>query len=68
VDSLLTYGGFLESNSTSKLECFGANGVTTFQGPKTSVTVQLKKKHTAFMLGVQILSRLTLVTKIKLLL
>jgi hypothetical protein len=78
VDSLLTYSGISESNLASKLVCFGVDGVTTFQGPKTNVITQLKK-NTPFMLGVhcvthqtnlvvQTLYRLTLVTKIKLLL
>jgi hypothetical protein len=43
VDSLLTYDGLLEFNLPSKLVCFGVDLVTTFQGPKTSVTMQLKK-------------------------
>jgi hypothetical protein len=39
MDSLLTYGGISKSDLTSKLVCFGANGVTTFQGSKTNVIV-----------------------------
>ncbi len=39
VDSLLTYGGLSKSNLASKLVCFGANGVTTFQGSKTGVSM-----------------------------
>ncbi len=39
VDFLLTYGGLSKSNLASKLVCFGVNGVTTFQGSKTSVSM-----------------------------
>jgi len=39
VDFLLTYGGLSKSNLASKLVCFRANGVTTFQGSKTGVSM-----------------------------
>ena len=34
------------------LLCIGANGVSTFQGPKTGVTLQIQSKYTPFALGV----------------
>jgi hypothetical protein len=41
VDSLLTYGGFKKFDLAFKLVCFATNGVITFQGSKTNVTMQL---------------------------
>ncbi len=59
--------------------CFRANGMTTFQGSKIGVILQLEGKYTPFMLNVhhathrtslvvQMLFQLTLVAKIKLML
>jgi hypothetical protein len=42
MDALLQYGGLLELNLGLKLMCFGANGVTIFQGFKLDVIMQLK--------------------------
>jgi hypothetical protein len=46
VDSLLTYDGLSKFDLVFKLVCFATNGVISFQGSKTSVIMQLKKKHT----------------------
>jgi hypothetical protein len=50
--SLHTYNGLSEFPLVSKLICFGIDGVTTFQGSKISVIVQLKENHAPLMLGV----------------
>ncbi len=50
--SLLTYNGLSKFDLASKLVCFGVDGVTTFQGSKIGVTVELKKNHAPLMLGV----------------
>lgn len=50
--SLLTYNGISKFPLAFKLVCFGIDGVTTFQGSKTSVIVQLKENHAPLMLGV----------------
>jgi hypothetical protein len=34
------------------LLCFGADGITVFQGARTGVTVQLAQKHAPFSIGV----------------
>ncbi len=52
VGSLLTYNGLLEFDLAFKLVCFGVDGVTTFQGSKIGVTVELKENHAPSMLGV----------------
>ncbi len=46
------FNGILESNLALKLVCFGMDGVTTFQGSKIGVIMQLKEKHVPFLLGV----------------
>jgi hypothetical protein len=46
MDSLL---GNLSQVHTN-LICYGANGVTTFQGPKTWVMMELNEKHVSFTL------------------
>jgi hypothetical protein len=40
----------------SKLICFGADGVSTFQRHKTSVTTQIHKKYAPFFLGIHCFS------------
>ncbi len=50
--SLLQYGGLYETNLTSKLISFGADGVSIFQEAKICVITQLKEKHAPFMLRV----------------
>jgi hypothetical protein len=42
--SLLQYGGLYETNLTSKLISFGADGVQIFQEAKICVITQLKEK------------------------
>jgi hypothetical protein len=79
MDNVLQYGGPLESNLVSKLISFGVDGVLIFQGAKSGVTTQLKKKFAPYMLGVhcvehqanlvvQTLSKLPLVSKIEVML
>ncbi len=75
--SLLQYGGLYETNLTSKLISFGADGVSIFQEAKICVITQLKEKHAPFMLrvlhciahwtnlAIQIFSKLPLMSKIQ---
>ncbi len=53
-DNVLQYEGLLEFNLVSKLICFGANGVSVFQGAKSDVTTQVMEKFTPYMLGVHL--------------
>jgi hypothetical protein len=49
----LTAAAKIERLALSKtLLCFGADGVSTFQGAKTGVTQQIQSKYTPFALGV----------------
>jgi hypothetical protein len=49
----LTQAAKLERLALAKmLLCFGADGVSTFQGPKTGVTHQIQSKYAPFALGV----------------
>jgi hypothetical protein len=41
--SLHTKGGLNSDAIASKLLCFGADGISAFQGKQTGVTVQIKK-------------------------
>jgi hypothetical protein len=52
VGFLLTYNGLSKFDLTSKLVCFGVDGVTTFRGSKIRVIVELKENHAPLMLGV----------------
>jgi len=77
---LINLGGLSVVDVTNMVVCFGANGVTVFQGLKTCVTFQLiMNKHSPFIVGihcmahrwnlvVQIFSSLSLVVKIEALL
>jgi hypothetical protein len=79
VESLVKFGGLIETKVANTLVCFGANKMTIFQGLKFGVTTQLMHKHALFVsnvhvmahctnLVVQTFSGLTLVTKIETLL
>ena len=49
----LTQAAKMERLALAKtLLCFGADGVSTFQGPKTGVTHQIQSKYAPFALGV----------------
>jgi hypothetical protein len=48
---LLVEGGLSREEIASKLVCFGADGVSTFQGSKTGVTTQIREKWAPFTLG-----------------
>jgi hypothetical protein len=52
VGYLLNYNSLSEFDLASKLVCFGVDGVTTFQGSKIGVTMELKENHAPLMLGV----------------
>lgn len=43
-----------------KLLCFGANGVATFQGKKTSVIKQIASKYAPYCLGVRLIEKIWL--------
>jgi hypothetical protein len=46
------------------LLCFGADGVTVFEGARTGVTVQLAQKHAPFSIGIQCMAhRVNLVAR-----
>jgi hypothetical protein len=45
-------GGIDAGDIARKLLCFGADGVTVFQGTRTGITVQLQQKVTPFSIGV----------------
>jgi hypothetical protein len=45
-------GGIDAGDAARKLLCFGADGVTVFQGTRTGVTVQLQQKVAPFSIGV----------------
>jgi hypothetical protein len=50
--ALLGEGGLTHEEIASKLVCFGADGVSTFQGSKSGVTTQIREKWAPFCLGV----------------
>jgi hypothetical protein len=52
VYSLIVFGGLLNVDIVNKVDCFGTNGVTMFQGSKIGVTIQLKNKHNPFIVGI----------------
>jgi hypothetical protein len=45
-------GGLQPEEVIKKLLCFGADGVSAFQGKKTGVTKQIQSKHAPFVMGV----------------
>lgn len=59
VTSLNWYGGLVDSVVAKKLMCFGANGMSVFQGSKSSVTQQLKEHDAPFMLEVHYMAHCT---------
>jgi len=54
--ALLEEGGLSHEELASKLVCFGADGVSTFQGPKTSITAQIREKWAPFILEISCVS------------
>lgn len=50
--ALSSGGGVTDSDISQKLLCFGADGVSSFQGLKTGVTSQIKEKYFPFATGV----------------
>ncbi len=52
VCSLIVFGGLLNVDIVNKVDCFGTNGVTTFQGLKIGVIIQLKNKHNLYIVGI----------------
>jgi hypothetical protein len=48
---LLSEGGLAREEIACKLVCFKADGVSTFQGPKTGITTQIREKWAPFSLG-----------------
>jgi len=45
---LMTQGGSQEEDLTSRLVCLGANGVSTFQGFISKVTIQIQWQYVPF--------------------
>ena len=50
--SLMGEGGLSAEDISSKLVCFGADGVSTFQGVKKGVTTQIREKWAPFVVQV----------------
>ena len=50
--TLIAGGEISDIEIAGKLLCFGADGVSTFQGLKSGVTAQIKEKSTPFAIGV----------------
>jgi hypothetical protein len=48
---LLCEGGLSREQIASKLVCFGAEGISTFQGAKRCVNIQIREKWAPFSLG-----------------
>jgi hypothetical protein len=76
IRSLSDLGGLLVVDLANKVVRFGVDGVTIFEGLRTSVTIQLMNKHNPFLVGIhcmahwsnlamQTLSSLSLVVKIE---
>jgi len=42
MNSLMTQGGLKEKEFATRLVCFGANGVSAFQGLKFGIIVQIQ--------------------------
>jgi hypothetical protein len=51
VFSFIVFGGLLNVDIMNKVDCFGTNGVTMFQGSKIGVTIQLKINTTLTLLA-----------------
>jgi hypothetical protein len=49
---LINLGGLSMIDVVNKAACFGAIGVTNFQGLKIDVTIQLMNKHNPFFVGI----------------
>ena len=50
--ALMREGSLTREEIACKLVCFGADGVSTFQGHKTSVTTQIREKYAPFSIGI----------------
>jgi hypothetical protein len=53
MNSLMTQGGLKEKELVTKLICFGVDGVSTFQGLKFGVIVQIQHQYSPFVIGVR---------------
>ena len=49
--SLVEEGRLSYEDIASKLVCFGTHGISTFQGPKTGVTTQIREKWAPFVIS-----------------
>jgi hypothetical protein len=54
--SLVTKGGLNEDAIAEKLVCFGADGVSAFQGKRTGVTVQIRNNFALHATGIHCLA------------
>jgi hypothetical protein len=52
IQALLTVGGLTCESLSSKLICFGANGVSVFQGARTGVIWHIKLDYAPHMQGI----------------
>jgi hypothetical protein len=51
--ALSTKGGLPDDAIAYKILCFGADGISAFQGKKTGITIQIKNKFAPFVAGIQ---------------
>lgn len=59
MNSLMTQGNPKQENSVSKLVCFNANAVSTFQILKLGVTIQTQCQYAPFTIGVHSIAHRT---------
>jgi hypothetical protein len=57
--SLSWHGGLVDNAVVERLVCFGANGMSVFQGCRSSVMQQLKDQEAQFILGVHCMAHCT---------
>jgi hypothetical protein len=52
MNSLMTERGSQEEDLTTKMVCFGVDGVITFQGLRSRIIVQIQQQYAPFVIGV----------------
>jgi hypothetical protein len=56
---LMTQGDLQKKDLDSKLVCFGANGLNTFQGFRSQMTFQIQCQYVPFVIGVHCMAHWT---------
>lgn len=59
MNSLMTQGGLKEKELVAQLVCFAANRVSTFQGLKFGVIIQIQRQYSPFVTGVHCMAHWT---------